>query len=66
MSKKGGKSTPKQLDKTENRVTPTNEFIPGIPDTEWDFLNEVDQVNHFQHFDFWSKLRFFSTIFEFW
>ena len=44
MSKKGGKSTPKQLDKTENRVTPTNEFIPGIPDTEWDFLNEVDQV----------------------
>lgn len=47
MSKKGGKSTPKQLDKTENRVTPTNEFIPGIPDTEWDFLNEVDQRDCF-------------------
>lgn len=47
MSKKGGKSTPKQLDKTENRVTPTNEFIPGIPDTEWDLLNEVDQRDCF-------------------
>lgn len=46
MSKKGGKSTPKQLDKSENRVTPTNEFIPGIPDTEWDFLNEIEQVNY--------------------
>merc|ERR1712154_179752 len=47
MSKKGGKSTPKALDKAENRVTPTNEFIPGIPDTEWDFLNEIDQRDCF-------------------
>lgn len=47
MSKKGGKSTPKQLDKSENRVTPTNEFIPGIPDTEWDFLNEIEQRDSF-------------------
>jgi len=46
MSKKGGKSTPKQLDK-DNRVTPTNEFIPGIPDAEWEFLNELDQRDAF-------------------
>jgi hypothetical protein len=47
MSKKGGKSTPKQLDKSDNRATPSNEFIPGIPDSEWDALNDIEQVTNF-------------------
>lgn len=46
MSKKGGKATPRgQLDKAENRTTPTNEFIPGIPDQEWEILQEIEEVN---------------------
>lgn len=28
-------------------MTPTNEFIPGIPDTEWEFLNEIEQRDSF-------------------
>ena len=48
MSKKGGKATPRgQLDKAENRTTPTNEFIPGIPDQEWEILQEIEEVNAF-------------------
>jgi len=44
MSKKGGKATPRgQLDKAENRTTPTNEFIPGIPDPEWELLQEIEE-----------------------
>lgn len=47
MSKKGGKATPRgQLDKAENRTTPTNEFIPGIPDPEWELLQEIEEVTN--------------------
>lgn len=48
MSKKGGKATPRgQLDKAENRTTPTNEFIPGIPDQEWEILQEIEERDSF-------------------
>lgn len=35
MSKKGGKQTPSGKEKEKNRVTPSNELIPGIADAEW-------------------------------
>jgi len=42
MSKKGGKQTPSGKEKEKNRVTPSNELIPGIADAEWLVFQEIE------------------------
>merc|ERR1711892_1071490 len=42
MSKKGGKSTPSGKEKEKSRITPSNEFIPGIADAEWLVFQETE------------------------